>query len=836
MAMSKVPTTPEQPIKQKEKTTEQKPFTIEELPGVGAATAEKLREAGYDTLMSIAVASPAELFEIAAVGESVAKRIINVARSKLDMGFETGLDYLKRREQVLRLTTGSKKFDAMIAGGFETTSISECFGEFGSSKSQIAHVLAVRTQMPLEQGGANGSVIFIDGESTFRPERIKQIARALKLDEDATLRNIKVARAFNSDHQMLIAEKTEDLIKQQMTTDRPVRLIVVDSLTAHFRADFSGRGQLADRQQKLNKHMHTLMKLATQYNLCVYVTNQVMAKPDTFFGDPTVPIGGNIVGHNCLAAGTFIQLPDGRLRKIEEMFDEGNVLSIDLHTTQQSRESPVETLVVKKKDNIYTIQTNHRIQSSAEHRFFTVENFAVKEVRAAELQKGQFIAHGFNLALEGDLQRLPQIFQEKLVSVTPEGTQMILQTLSEHQTTREALCKNLKITPRQLRRVLHQQSPTNKENIDLLIAQRVPENLLEKTKDVFTHKHRDVILPEQLTPEFAQLLGYFLGDGNFEKRSIRFKDQRRDVLETYRQIALQLFHVDGKIRKITDKRCYELALNSKTVCDLFFQIDQHLFDLIGKSPKTHIGAFLRGFFDADGSINGRTGFVSAAQRDDDVAVTIQLYLDRLGIRSRLRRYIHNGNTINQLDIRDNKSLLFYYDQIGFTARDKQRQLKNKIDVIETTNRLMPVRRKEINEFFRNLGLYPSNILSSRNYEYVGEEELKGVVDFLLRFEHHTLESREKLSFLISLLHSELSWERVHSIVVQETDALFYDFGAGNLQNYLANGFCVHNSQTRIYLRKGKKGSRVAKLIDSPYLPDAECAFRITENGIEDVED
>ena len=139
---------------------EKKEMTIEELPGVGAATAEKLREAGYDNLMSIAVASPGELFEIAAVGESAAKRIINVARSKLDMGFETGLDYLKKREQVVRLGTGCKAFDEMLAGGFETGSISECFGEFGASKSQIAHVLAVRAQMPKDKGGANGSVIF----------------------------------------------------------------------------------------------------------------------------------------------------------------------------------------------------------------------------------------------------------------------------------------------------------------------------------------------------------------------------------------------------------------------------------------------------------------------------------------------------------------------------------------------------------------------------------------------------------------------------------------------------------------------------------------------------
>lgn len=266
---------------------------ITDLPGVGAATAEKLIDAGYDNLMSIAVVNPSEMMEIAGVTEATARKIINAARKNLDMGFESGEELLKKRSEIIKITTGCKNFDTLIGGGFETGSISECFGEFGASKSQIAHVLAITTQLPVEKGGADGKVIFIDGESTFRPERITQIAEGFGLDPKEVLSNIKVARAFNSDHQMLLAEKCEDLLKENN-----YKLIIVDSLTSHFRADFTGRGQLADRQQKLNKHMHTLMRLANSYNLCVYVTNQVMAKPDTFFGDPTAAIGGNIVGHN----------------------------------------------------------------------------------------------------------------------------------------------------------------------------------------------------------------------------------------------------------------------------------------------------------------------------------------------------------------------------------------------------------------------------------------------------------------------------------------------------------------------------------------------------------
>ncbi len=280
--------------KKKEIKMEKQEKTIYDLPGVGAATAEKLIAVGFDDLMSIAVATPAELIDATGMGDALAKKLIAVARSSLEMGFESGEELLRRREKVIRLQTGSKAFNALLGGGLETGAIVECFGEFGSGKTQLGHALSVNVQS-VEK---NAVAVYIDTENTFRPERIIQLAKGAGLDEEQVLKNIKVARAYNSDHQMLLAEKIEDLIKKQGLN---VKLVVIDSLTAHFRAEFIGRGTLAERQQKLNKHMHVLLKLADTYNLCVYVTNQVMAKPDMFFGDPTQAIGGHIVAH----ASTF---------------------------------------------------------------------------------------------------------------------------------------------------------------------------------------------------------------------------------------------------------------------------------------------------------------------------------------------------------------------------------------------------------------------------------------------------------------------------------------------------------------------------------------------------
>ncbi|WP_456368341.1 DNA repair and recombination protein RadA [Thermococcus sp.] len=273
--------------------------TLEDLPGVGPATAEKLREAGYDTIEAIAVASPLELKEIAGISEGAALKIIQAAREAANIGtFMRADEYMKKRTTIGKISTGSKALDKLLGGGIETQAITEVFGEFGSGKTQLAHTLAVMVQKPPEEGGLGGSVIWIDTENTFRPERIKQIAENRGLDPEEVLKNIYVARAFNSNHQMLLVEKAEEIIKEKANTDRPVKLLVVDSLMAHFRSEYVGRGSLAERQQKLAKHLADLHRLADLYDIAVFVTNQVQAKPDAFFGDPTRPVGGHILAHS----------------------------------------------------------------------------------------------------------------------------------------------------------------------------------------------------------------------------------------------------------------------------------------------------------------------------------------------------------------------------------------------------------------------------------------------------------------------------------------------------------------------------------------------------------
>ncbi len=279
----------------KEKNTsskEHKYVYLEDLPGVGEATAEKLREIGYHTIESLATATVSEL-AAAGIGDKKAAEIISIAREAIEISFVTAKELSSLKSSIGKITTGSKMLDNLIAGGVETQSITEFYGEFGSGKSQLCHQLSVNVQLPLEKGGLNGAALYIDTENTFRTERIYQMAKHLGLDPDEVSSKIIYAEAYNSDHQVLLLEKCDEIIKKNN-----IRLIIIDSLTSHFRSEYIGRETLAMRQQKLNKHLHKLVRLARAFNAAAVITNQVMAKPDEFFSPFAVsPIGGHIVGH-----------------------------------------------------------------------------------------------------------------------------------------------------------------------------------------------------------------------------------------------------------------------------------------------------------------------------------------------------------------------------------------------------------------------------------------------------------------------------------------------------------------------------------------------------------
>lgn len=264
---------------------------VEDLPGIGPTTADKLKELGFHTIESLATATIREIVP-AGIGEKQAKKIIELARDSISLSFIRADELMKMKANVLRLTTGSKAFDELIGGGLETQTITEVYGEYGVGKSILCHQLAVNVQLPVERGGLNGGALYLDTEQTFRPEWIVRMAKSAGLEPQDTASKIIYSEAYNSDHQVLLLEKADQIIKENN-----IRLIIIDSLTSHFRSEYLGREMLAERQQRLNNHMHRLIRLARSFNAVAIVSNQVMSKPDQFFANSVDAVGGHIVAH-----------------------------------------------------------------------------------------------------------------------------------------------------------------------------------------------------------------------------------------------------------------------------------------------------------------------------------------------------------------------------------------------------------------------------------------------------------------------------------------------------------------------------------------------------------
>jgi len=271
---------------------------LETLPGLGPVTKKKMNESGIYTILDLAVRSPTEVADRIGSDLDKATELCNKARIKLvelgrlERDFVSASEIYKKRQVIERITTGSKGLDDLLGGGVETQAITEFYGEYGSGKTQLCHTLCITVQLPRDIGGLNSGAIYIDTENTFRPERIVGIAEARGLDPDLILENITVAKAYNSSHQELIVNELGNVVSQ-----KNVKLVVVDSAVAHFRAEFLGRGTLAERQQRLNRFMHLLARTSEARNLAVVVTNQVQSAPDVYFGDPSRPTGGHVVGH-----------------------------------------------------------------------------------------------------------------------------------------------------------------------------------------------------------------------------------------------------------------------------------------------------------------------------------------------------------------------------------------------------------------------------------------------------------------------------------------------------------------------------------------------------------
>jgi len=279
--------------------------TLEDIDGIGPTTAKALREKGMNIRL-LETTPVKELEESYGLTANSAMKYQTAISDAQGGYFIDALTFRNKQRDSPSFTFGAESLDSIFTieemgtKGVKAGETYEFFGSFRSGKSQICHQLCVTVQIPPELGGLGKKAIYIDTEGTFSPSRISQMANRLKAElgwdkpvEDI-LQNIMYARAKNSDMQIGIAHKLKELLGED---GEEYGLLIVDSVSAHFRAEYAGRGSLAERQQTLNNHLSILGRIADTYGLAVVVTNQVQANPAQFFGDPTQAVGGNIMGH-----------------------------------------------------------------------------------------------------------------------------------------------------------------------------------------------------------------------------------------------------------------------------------------------------------------------------------------------------------------------------------------------------------------------------------------------------------------------------------------------------------------------------------------------------------
>jgi DNA repair protein RAD51 len=236
------------------------------------------------------------LLAIKGINEAKADKLIKILEETLNLKIQPSSVALEERKRITRITSGSKELDTLLGGGFESNSITELFGEFRTGKTQICHTLCVTCQLPKKDGGGEGKAIYIDTEGTFRPEKLASIAERFGLDPKEAIENVFYARAYNSDHQNRLLMQVCALM-----CEHKFSLLIVDSATALYRTDYSGRAELSNRQMSLAKFLRNLQKIADEHKIVVVITNQVVATVDgnAFGGNDKKPIGGHIMAHAC---------------------------------------------------------------------------------------------------------------------------------------------------------------------------------------------------------------------------------------------------------------------------------------------------------------------------------------------------------------------------------------------------------------------------------------------------------------------------------------------------------------------------------------------------------
>lgn len=764
-----------------------KELSIEDLPGVGAATAEKLKDAGYESLMSLAVSTPGELIEATGMGDSAAKKVISAARNNLDMGFSSGDELLLKREKVKRISTGCKDFDDLVGGGFESGGIAECYGAFGSGKSALAHQLAINAMDIDEEGKPHAYTVWIDSENTFRPERIKQIAESAGFDPINILKHIKIVRAYNSDHQMMCAEKVEDLITKE---GLKVNLVIVDSLMTHFRSEF-----------------------------CITPDMEVI-------GNPTVKKVSNF------KEGDKILTHKGRFSKVLNIHKENykdKIVKISPTYMTPFTLTPDHTVLALKsiRNSWYKNKSKYKLRDENNYhrivkgnKYYKVyEGYGPDWIMAGTLEKGDFLAYpiikevkDINSILITDYLKSKYYITENKIKVNK-----FFHNIEIYETVLQEYYK------KPIRGTMKEISEKYSIPISTIYqwtkGQQKPIEMVELNMDV------------PITEDSMRLFGYYLAEGHVNDHQVIFTFNQNEIsyIDDVKDLMKKIFNLKAN-KGYIGEGAHRIVFSHKILAEFFGNIfgkgslNKHMPQWMLFLPSEKQKEIIRGHWRGDGTTS-YDGF-----RFDTTSRLLAEQVKQILLRLKILpcfRIDNNGRENPKYVIEVFGKQIEEFGELMNTEKHKAIERRT-----HTYNR---------GWIDNNYAFFPIQNIGEMNYEgEIYNLEIENDSSYALNsvVVHNcgrgTLADRQQklnkhMHVLMKLADVQNLCVYVTNQVMAKPDTFFGDPTAA-----IGGNIVGHNSQTRVYLRRGKKGTRVAKLVDSPHLPDGECCFNITDMGIVDV--
>lgn len=540
-------------------------------------------------------------------------------------------------------------------------------------------------------------------------------------------------------------------------------------------------------------------------------------------------------GGQCHVFGTLIQTSTGSIPKIENSHNPMVVKSMVMDN-YSIKDSPITDKWTVQKQEVYKIKTKYPqliVESSKEHVFFVMTPEGIVEKSAEELKVENTLLMPERIEITGRRQELNSRKYYNSFVMSKEGQELLKNKRTEKELLQRELAKRINVTQTTISSYeigkLHiEKEPLQKLCVELGLDF---EEFLEKYCQHFHHQGTSVRLPEELTEEFAQFLGYYVGDGSMEIDRVTFFEQRKEVALSYKKLFDDFFSIESSYKFRESKNYHQLKFTSRPLVRLiqgeFPEIKKTLNTEIPKkvleSENRIVAGFLRGYFDAEGFV--MQGGVGIGSNNKTLIGQCQLLLLRFSIIASIREYDneknpYTKNPIFKLQIDEKESLENFEELIGFTSIEKSQKLKALIKDKSNVSRVRQIVypgtkiRKiienagykifhfpNVSDFFYNKRMMSKQVFKSSILAYVKDKNLYKQLEEIYNF--------------------PILPVKIASIEKRNENVEMADISVGN-KNFIANGVIVHNSAQRFArLREGaykEHFKKIAEYMKNQFLP------------------